>query len=584
MPLSSKLHILVIEDNAGDFLLIDDYLKEAFDEPNVSNATTLFQAKAKINTESKISVILLDLALPDANGDQLVKEIVELADDIPIIVLTGYDDKDLGVKSLYLGISDYLLKDELTATHLRKGIVYSIERKLINNKLNQSEENYRKLFNLSPLPQWVYDIETLHFLDVNNAAITQYGYSREEFLAMTLEDLRPAEDLESLRETINELIKDQVLEKKIWRHIKKNGEVIYVNVESNPITFNHKEARLTLIVDITNNIKAEAALKASEQRFKALVQEGADLITIMDSTGNYLYVSPSTKSIWGLDPEVFIGKNVLDFVHEEDKELIILQFRSLSEKKRIEVAPFRFRGKNNEYCWIETILTDLTDDPSVGGIVSNSKDITHKIQIEKEIEESIKRYETVSRATSDAVYEWDMDGNTVKWNHGLKGIFGHNVGLQTELDFWGGLVHPDDIKTVRENLREQIRMHRVKLHGEYRFKCADGSYKHVLDRGIIIYDENGDPKKLIGAMQDITDKTNYIKQIEDQNSKLNEISWMQSHVVRAPLCNVMSLSELIDLENGNREDNQEIVRKLIAAAEELDNVIKTILKKAEGIK
>ncbi|MCY1520464.1 hypothetical protein D9M68_552420 [compost metagenome] len=81
-------------------------------------------------------------------------------------------------------------------------------------------------------------------------------------------------------------------------------------------------------------------------------------------------------------------------------------------------------------------------------------------------------------------------------------------------------------------------------------------------------------------MQDITAQTNHIKQIEDQNRQLNEISWMQSHLVRAPLCNVMSLSELLDFET---ENNREIVEKLLVSARELDQIIKTILKKADGL-
>jgi PAS domain S-box-containing protein len=581
MPLSSNFHILVIEDNPGDFLLIQEYLEEAFDNPSVINASTLSQAKYMIASDKRISVILLDLALPDARGNTLVKEIIDLVDSIPVIVLTGYDDKDFGVKSLYLGISDYLLKDELTVTHLHKSILYSIERKFIHHKLNQSEENYRKLFDLSPLPQWVYDLETLQFMDVNNAAIAHYGYSREEFLSMTLRDLRSEADYDNLKETIDLLVKGSLLKKKIWTHIKKNGEQIFVNIKSNPIIFNQRQARLTLVADITNNLNAENALKASEQRFKALVQEGGDLITIMDKTGKYLYVSPSTKSIWGQAPEIYVGKNVIDFVHEEDKELIIKRFKSLSEKKRIEVAPFRFKGKDNEYRWIETTLTDLTDDPAVGGIISNSRDITHRIQIEKEIKENIKRYESVSKATSDAIYEWDMASQTVKWNHGLKGIFGHNL-KQSGMDFWRSHVHPDDIARVTKKVGEQIKRKEVRTQGEYRFECGDGTYKYVLDRGFIIYNEQGEAEKMIGAMQDITDQTNYIKQIEAQNSKLSEISWTQSHLVRAPLCNVMSLSELLDFESGNKQANQEIVEKLILSAKELDSIIKTILKKADG--
>lgn len=583
MPFSAKLHILVIEDNAGDFLLIEDYLSEAFQNTTIINATTLSKAKQIISETAEISIILLDLALPDASGDKLVKEIVAVADAVPIIVLTGFDDKDFGVKSLYLGISDYLYKGELNATHLRKSILYSVEREIIRSKLNQSEDNYRKLFDLGPSPQWVFDMETLQFMDVNKAAIEHYGYSRDEFLSMTLKDIRPPEDMPLLQQAAEHVHDQNFTDKLIIRHLKKNGELIYVNIRRNPIVFNNRQAQLALILDITKNINTENALKASEQRFRALVQEGADLMTIMDQTGNYLYVSPSTKTIWGLDPEVFIGKNVFDFVHADDIEQIIKSFRTLGEKKRIEIAPFRFKGRGNEYRWIETVLTDLTDDPAVGGIVSNSKDITHRVKIEKEMAESIKRYDTVSKATSDVIYEWDMATNAVFWNRGIKDIFGYDIEHYSDTNFWEEHIHPEDREKVTSNLTKQISQKSLKVQSEYRFKVGDGSYKCVLDRGFIIYDDAGEPIKMIGAMQDITDQTNYIKQIEEQNRKLSEIAWMQSHLVRNPLCNVMSLSQLLDFEENDKKENQEILKKLHVSARELDQIIKSILLKIDGM-
>src|SRR5690606_34852793 len=113
-------------------------------------------------------------------------EVMALAKSTPVIVLTGYSDIDFGIKSLSMGISDYLLKEELSATSLYKSIMYSIERKEIYRTLKESEKRYKDLFHLSPEPMWLYDVETLKFLDINNAAIKHYGFSREEFLNMTI--------------------------------------------------------------------------------------------------------------------------------------------------------------------------------------------------------------------------------------------------------------------------------------------------------------------------------------------------------------------------------------------------------------
>src|SRR5690606_2848268 len=131
------------------------------------------------------------------------------------------------------------------------------------------------------------------------------------------------------------------------------GRVIFVNVSSRSIKWEGKNVRLVLAIDNTEKLKAEQQLEASEQRFRALVQEGSDLIAIMDTAGNYLYVSPTSKPILGIEASYFIGKSAFDFIHEDDKALVIEKFTELEFKKRIKIAAFRFMDGNRKFRWIE---------------------------------------------------------------------------------------------------------------------------------------------------------------------------------------------------------------------------------------
>ena len=149
MEYAINTRILIIEDNPGDFVLIKNYLYEEFLHPAIEQAQTFAETKLKLKNNNHFDIILLDLSLPDSTGKLLVNEMVELAGSAPIIVLTGYADKDFGIKTLALGISDYLLKDDLNAIQLYKSIAYSIERRRINNELKESESKYRHLFDLS---------------------------------------------------------------------------------------------------------------------------------------------------------------------------------------------------------------------------------------------------------------------------------------------------------------------------------------------------------------------------------------------------------------------------------------------------
>lgn len=270
------------------------------------------------------------------------------------------------------------------------------ERKNGEEELKREKEKYLDFFNFSPLPQWVFDAESLRFLDVNNAAVKHYGYSRDEFLAMTLKDIRPVQDVPGLKKIVKKTIRMGVFNQRMVRHLKKTGELMHVCVEANAVTFEGREAWLVLAIDYTEKIKSERALAASEQRFKSLVQDGSDLVAILDMEGNYTYVSPTSESILGIGPEALIGKNAFDFIHRDDKDQVIAQFGEISTQKRIKVLPFRFKGIDDEYHWIETVITDLTDDPIVAGIVANSRDVTQRMEDELKTQESIERLREIA--------------------------------------------------------------------------------------------------------------------------------------------------------------------------------------------
>jgi PAS domain S-box-containing protein len=136
----------------------------------------------------------------------------------------------------------------------------------------ESERKYRLLFESNPNPMWVYDHSTLRILAVNNAAVVKYGYSRHEFLGMTIMDLRQPEDVERLRATLDR-IGDGYDESGPWRHRLKNGSEIYVYIISHVIDFEGRKARIVLPIDITRRLEAEDAARESAEKLRQLNQE-----------------------------------------------------------------------------------------------------------------------------------------------------------------------------------------------------------------------------------------------------------------------------------------------------------------------
>jgi PAS domain S-box-containing protein len=479
---------------------------------------------------------------------------------------------------------------EVTAYPLEDGL--SIFFKDVTNRIKSEEEleeakrQYQELFDFNPLPNWVFDVETLAILDVNKAAVEHYGYSREEFLSLNLKDVRPPEDVPGLMQIMTEKVipgmacDTQGDNVNFGRHCKKSGEIINVEVKGSVILFHGRKARLAVIIDTTERLKAAHELIISEQRFKALVQEGSDLIHIIDEQGFYKYVSPNTNRV--LERDFKIGDKAFKSVLEPDKQALFDTMARLEKGESAKVPSVRCRDDNDQIQWMEVTLTNLMDDQAVKGIVANSRNVTEQIKSALKIKESVEQYDIVSEATSDAIYECNISTNYLKWNKGFQVLFGHDPSASHDPNRWFQMLHPEDKDGVLAQMGALFHIKEEKATLEYRFKCSDGTFKHVLDRCYFIYDEHGAPMRIIGAMQDVTDRINYIHRLEQKNKKLSEISWMQSHVVRAPLAQIMGLAELLAVDERD-EEKKALLSRLRDSANDLDHVVRDIIRKTKDV-
>ena len=268
----SSYSILVIEDNPGDYYLIREYLDEKAPGSRIVHSKMFSEAKKVLNGGAhSFDAILLDLTLPDLSGKKLIEAVTRLEGDAVTIVLTGHSDMEFSVKSLSMGISDYLLKDELTSNGLLKSIRYSLERRASSENLKESEERYRDLFRNNPNPMIVWEQKTGTIIDVNQKAIEKYGYNRDEFGMLTVYDIR----VEKSRME-NSLMKNGSEE--VWMHRKKNGRTFFAEINSHSLDFNGKEASLLIVNDVTEKIEmqekmVESAVQAEEEERNRIAKD-----------------------------------------------------------------------------------------------------------------------------------------------------------------------------------------------------------------------------------------------------------------------------------------------------------------------
>lgn len=165
-----------------------------------------------------------------------------------------------------------------------------------------------------------------------------------------------------------------------------------------------------------------------------------------------------------------------------------VNFTSKTGKK----IPFYFTGLRIQY----------ESRPCLLGI---GIDITERRNAELLTKKAIERYDILADATSDTIWDWDLESNTMMYNDGISKMFGYKTSEITDLvDWWNENLHPDDLQKVTESLQDVFEKGLQRFQLTYRFRCADGSYKHVFDRAFVVFNENNQPSRMIGAMQDIT--------------------------------------------------------------------------------
>jgi PAS domain S-box-containing protein len=501
--------------------------------------------------------------------------------------------------------------------------------------LEAGENGFDLLFRNHPVPMWIYDLETLAFLEVNDAAVEKYGYTRKEFLSLNLKDIRPAEDVPRLLSELKKKRKN-FQHSGEWRHRLKDGRVIHVEItshmleyqgracvlvmaqdvteqkqmehalreseamyrdlvessqhlicthdlEGNLLSVNEAAVKLTgysrrellrmnlrdalvspslegfdvylarirkrgrargemhvrtaggeiriwefhntlktegmetpivrgTARDITEKKRVEEALQASERRFRALIENGLDNISLLTADGRLIWESPSATSMLGFEPNQFIGGNMFELMHPDDMGWTSEAFAQLVKQpgaKRRET--FRLRNKNGEWLWVEAIATNMLEDADVGAVVLNYRDITARRRAEEARKEAEIYYRSLFEQMHDGIFIMSLDGRIINANQRAADMLGYTIGeLQT-------LTVSDTSMQQEESMDVARRL----LAGEHIppyeriFRRKDGSRFPVEINVELIKDDRGQPFYIQSVARDITER----KRMQDELSQ-----------------------------------------------------------------
>jgi PAS domain S-box-containing protein len=451
-------------------------------------------------------------------------------------------------------------------------------------QIRKAAEDYKKIFMNNPLPMWIYDENNYQFLEVNQAVVDKYGYSREEILSMTTLDIRPESEREKFL-NLNKGREPAVKDWGIWKHQKKNGELIYVNVFSDHILFKNKQSMLVFALDITEKIKAEELIAVNEKKLNAIINSTDDLIWAINLDLKIIAFNEAfrqvRKAISARDLNVGDAAILNDYDKSVSGQWLNYYERALDgEKFKVEVSD-NLPGIGLNYGEI-TFSPIYNASQKIIGVACFTRNITERKLYEIQLREALENYNLLSKATSDAIWDWDIKSNKVIYNDNFWEKFKYPRSEQGR-ELREEHLHPEDEERVMAGLKETMEHKQNLWWDEYRFLCGDGTYKHVLDRAYIIYDAAGSPVRIIGAIQDIQQQKEYEAAIEAQNDELREIAWISSHEIRGPVTAVMGLLQLIEDRTTNEQEQEKILSMMKVSLDQLDSVIHKIVNKASQL-
>lgn len=344
-----------------------------------------------------------------------------------------------------------------------------------------------------------------------------FGWSEAEMLEKTnaLKTLVYKDDIPEVQQSIDGL---PFLEtNKGIMHIRnytKSNKVIYCDWYNSILKDNEGKVTgiMSLVQDVTVRKKIESELKEAEEKFRNLVEQSMVGVYIMQDA-KCAYANPRLEEITGYSIEELMGMDsILEIFHEDDREKVMRNFiERYSGSTRNLNHQFRGRKKDGEMIYVE-VFGSVTQYQGRPAIIGTLIDVTDKYFATKAIEESKialqksnERFELVSKATNDSIWDWDLQKLTIWGNEAFQQLFDTEAENEFTMEDFANRIHPDDRERIIHLLDESFKNGQTFIKAEFRFMLSDSSrYIIVDDKAHILYNEEGTAVRLLGALRDVT--------------------------------------------------------------------------------
>ncbi|WP_228241774.1 PAS domain-containing protein [Porphyrobacter sp. GA68] len=286
-----------------------------------------------------------------------------------------------------------------------------------------------------------------------------------------------------------------------------------------------------VLLDVEERREVERARRQSEALLDAVIDAMPVGVIIADADGRVMRDNAANRAIWGMPPETVSWEQYGDwegYNPETGQRLKAEDWamsRALRDGETVQAELVEnVRFDNGERRFFLNSASPVRDDTGavIAGVVAEV-DVTERLESERRLREVEERYRLAAKATNDAIWDWDLTANTVRWNEAVQTLFGYRLDeIEPTGDWWIDHMHPDDRDEIDASIHAAIDGTATRWSAEYRFLTADGGHRWVLDRGFVIRDASGRALRMIGAMQDLTERRRAEQALVQMNEQLEQ--------------------------------------------------------------
>ncbi len=509
---SEIINLLYVEHHSIDIDLTLRHLKKY--APNIHlDAVPTAEEALRLLPENetgagKYHVILMDYRLPGLNALDFIKNIrQERKLCIPIILVTGQGNEEIAVQALKLGAYDYLMKNKNYLYRLPSLIVNAYQHCEIERQqaeLTESESKYRLLAENSVFG--IYIIQDAKMAYVNSSFAKTFGYSPEEIIdKLSPKNLIHPDDIQAVMKRFQERLDGQIERSSIvYKAIKKDGSLIYIEVYGIAIIYQGKSAVMGTLIDVTERKQAEMALRESEEIFRKFMEHSPIYVFFKDENIRSVRLSKNYESMLGKPMAELLGKNMDDlFPSELAKSMVANDIKILKENKEITIEE-ELNGR-----LYTTIKFPIHLEGKPRYLAGYTIDITERKIAEEQLRENERRLSTLMGNLPGIAYRCANDRNwTIEYvSEGcfeLTGYMPEELVNNSVITF-NDLIHEEDQEYLF-NKWQDVLSRKETFQDEYRIITKNGKEKWVWEQGCGIYSDDDKVVALEGFIIDITER------------------------------------------------------------------------------